>query len=146
MLKVIYLVLALLVCLLQEALIVQLYCLVTGQNLPVYLLSPSDITDFQPLLSHLLSGVLPLLGVFVVLLIVRRQPEQIRQSAGWGSLIAAAVSYNFLVLNQWVPLIEGAKMSSTFAIGSVFSLIYTFIFALAGGYLGHRIWQKRALR
>ncbi len=144
--KAIYLVLTILVCLLQEALIVQLYCLVTGQNLPPYLLSPLDKTDLQPLLSHLLSGVLPLLGVFVVLLIVRRQSAQIRQSAGWGSLIAAAVSFGLLVLNQWVPLIEGAKMSSTFAIGSVFTLIYTFIFALAGGYLGYRIWQKRALR
>lgn len=82
--KLIYLVLALLVCLLQDALIVQLYCLVFGQNLPPYLLSPLDMTDFQPLLSHLLSGVLPLLGVFVVLLLVRSQPVQIRQSAGWG--------------------------------------------------------------
>ncbi len=142
--KAIYLVLAMLVCLLQEALIVQLYCLVTGQNLPVYLLSPLNKTDFQPLLSHLLSGVLPLLGVFVVLLIVRNQPAKIRQSAGWSSIITAAVSYSFLVLNQWVPLIEGNKMSSTFAIGSVFTLIYTCLFALLGGYLGARFWQMKA--
>lgn len=142
--KAIYLVLALLVCLLQEVLIVQLYCLVTGQNLPAYLLSPSDMTDFQPLLSHLLSGVLPLLGVFIVLLLVRRQPVQIRQSAGWGSLIAATVSFSFLVLNQWVPLIEGAKMSSTFAIGSAITLIYTCLFALLGGYLGTRYWRTKS--
>ncbi|WP_031566007.1 hypothetical protein [Rheinheimera texasensis] len=142
--KAIYLVLTILVCLLQEALIVQLYCLVTGQNLPPYLLSPLDKTDLQPLLSHLLSGVLPLLGVFVVLLIVRRQSAQIRQSAGWGSLIAAAVSFSFLVLNQWVPLIEGAKMSSTFAIGSVFTLIYTCLFALLGGFLGARFGRMKA--
>jgi hypothetical protein len=61
------------------------------------------------MLSEVLSGLLPYIGVIAVMLFCRRHPAQLRQFACWGSLFAAAFGYCFMLLHQWIPLIEGGQ-------------------------------------
>lgn len=143
--KIFFVVLGLCICLLQEGQIVQAYCFLTDQSIPIRYRTLWEITELRQFIFSLFSGFLPYNGVILVALLCWKLALRHRQFVCWGSLIVAVISYCFFVLNLWVPVIEGARMSSTFAIGSLFTSIYTCFLATAGGYLGHRIWKMRSL-
>ncbi|AWL12219.1 hypothetical protein HMF8227_01746 [Saliniradius amylolyticus] len=84
------------------------------------------------LLFNLVPLVIPLLFLGLYHMVHNKQAK----IGAWASLVGSYLAYIYLVFELWAPIAEGARMSSTFAIGVVFSLIYANLAGLGSGLVG----------
>jgi len=98
--------------------------------------------DYRSISSYLSSSILPYLSILTLLIIGFIRKIKNDYFSLLISLIFSATFYIGYTLYQWLPIINGNKMTSTFAIGSVLSVIYTNIIALISYYVV-RYYNKR---
>jgi len=133
--------------------LVLLICiLVTDSNLIraiVYFVN--DIADLQLALKFitfdslesqvytLLGKILIFIGVFISIALYKSKEIKSKQYGIWFSLTASFSYYWFTVWALWLPIANGERMNSTFAIAFIFITLYANIAGLVAGGIGYHL-------
>lgn len=96
-----------------------------------------DLDGIEDQIYILLGKVLIFIGVFISIALFKRKEKLPKQLAIWLSLIITCSFYWFAVWGLWLPIANGQRMSSTFAISFIFITLYSNIAGLIGGVLGY---------
>lgn len=128
--------------------------LITDSNLIraiVYFVN--DITDIQQSLKfvafdsmedqfYILAGkCLIFIGVFISIALYKSKEIIPKHYGIWFSLIVSCAYYWFTVWQLWLPIANGERMSSTFAIEFIFIALYSNIAGLVAGGIGYHFGQ-----
>jgi hypothetical protein len=96
-----------------------------------------DFDGVEDQIYILLGKILIFIGVFISIALYKRKEELPKQLGMWLSLIISCGFYWFAVWGLWLPIANGQRMSSTFAIAFIFITLYSNIAGLLGGALGY---------
>ncbi len=98
-----------------------------------------DLDGIEDQIYILLGKVLIFIGVFISIALFKRKEKSPKQLAIWLSLIITCGFYWFAVWGIWLPIANGQRMSSTFAISFIFITLYSNIAGLIGGVSGYYV-------